>query len=580
MSDRSAQPADARALLRAGRALAAEGRGDEADAAFEQAFALEPALRLTAEAIEARAEGRMQDALRLCGLALGLAPDAVDALLLSAGLQLDLMQPAQAERAARRATQCAPDSPRAWMTLGLALNELDRGAEAVTALRRAVALAPGDGDAATTLATVLATQGDSAGASVVFADVLAADPDHAPALMGLGHARKTLGDRDGAVRAYRDCLALTPDAGEVWWSLANLKTFRFSPADLEAMERLLASDQASALARASVAFALGKAAEDAGEHERAFACFAQANALQRQRVRYDPVQTEAVNDRIIEVFDSAFFSRRLGQGRPEADPIFIVGLPRSGSTLIEQILASHPDVDGTSELPTLGRLAGEIGRFRSDGVAYPEAIRDLEPADLDALGQAYLARTRHHRTGRPRFTDKMPNNFASIGLIHAILPNARIIDARRHPMDACMGAFKQMFARGQTFTYDLFELGEYYIQYDRLMGWWDKMLPGRVLRVHYEDVVLDQEAQTRRILDYCGLDWNAACLDFHRTRRAVNTASSEQVRQPLFRDALGAWRRYEAQLGDLYDQLRPVIEALPERIQAAAAQPNGQGARP
>jgi hypothetical protein len=297
-------------------------------------------------------------------------------------------------------------------------------------------------------------------------------------------------------------------------------------------------------------FALGQAYESRGDYERAFAAFAQGNVERRARENYDPVHTEHVNDRIVSVFTPEFIAQHEGSGDPDPAPILIVGLPRSGSTLIEQILASHSRVEGTQELPSLARVTQLITRARRGG-AYPEALRELSRRDWAELGRRYLDHTLRYRQGAPRFIDKMPNNFPNVGLVHLILPNARIIDARRDPLDTCMSCFKQLFAQGQTFTYDLLELGEYYLQYLRMMEHWDRVLPGRVLRVHYEDVVADLEGQARRMLAHCGLEWEGDCLRFHETVRAVRTASSEQVRRPIYRDSVGAWHHYAKHLEPL-----------------------------
>jgi hypothetical protein len=276
--------------------------------------------------------------------------------------------------------------------------------------------------------------------------------------------------------------------------------------------------------------------------------------MQRPRIAYDPVDTEVVHDRIVRVFTADFFAARRGQGCQDPAPIFIVGLPRSGSTLIEQILASHSLVEGTAELPDVSRAIGSLAK-QFPGVNYPEAARRLDAAGWERLGQSYLERTERHRHGLPFFTDKMPNNFAAIGLIHQMLPNAKIIDARRHPLDSCFGTYKQHFARGQTFSYDLMEIGEFYVEYRRMMRHWQDVLPGRVLEVRYEDVVADQLAQTQRLLDYCGLPFEDGCLRFYETRRAVRTASSEQVRQPIYSSSVNHWRHYREHLGLLIEVL-------------------------
>jgi tetratricopeptide (TPR) repeat protein len=557
--------------LRAGKALAQAGEGDAADAAFERYFALAPGRRWVAEGAEAHRAGAMQEAARLYRQAIEADGDNVDAWRLLGVALAPLGHGDEAERAARRAVALAPDFPAAWNDLGAVLSELDQAEEAIAAFQRAAELAPQRVAAHAHLANALFVYGDLAGAEARYRQALRLRPDDAASLLGLGHVLKTIGRFDDAVAHYHACLAARPTSGQAWWSLANLKTYRFSAADEAAMRDLMASETTRADMRASVAYALGKAREDAGDCDQAFAFYAEGAALQRAEVRYDPVQTEAINARIRAVFTHEFCAAHAGEGCGDPAPIFIVGLPRSGSTLIEQILASHSQVDGASELPIIGRIAQEIGRFRSDGVRYPEAARDLEAQDWRALGRLYLQRAARHRGARPFFTDKMPNNFASIGLIALALPNAKIIDARRHPMDSCWGAFKQLFARGQTYTYDLFELGHFYLEYDALMRHWEAVLPGRVLRVDYEAVVLDQDAQTRRLLAHCGLPFEPECLRFHETRRAVHTASSEQVRRPLYTSGIGAWRRVAPHLRELEAQLRPMLEALPPHVREAGA---------
>ncbi|TDJ45214.1 MAG: sulfotransferase [Gammaproteobacteria bacterium] len=267
-----------------------------------------------------------------------------------------------------------------------------------------------------------------------------------------------------------------------------------------------------------------------------------------------------MHDRVIEVFDQKFLAERSGQGHLDPAPIFVIGLPRSGSTLIEQILASHSQVEGTSELPYVDHVAGALNLNRADGVNYPEAVRELGPAHLQSLGQEYLHAAKMHRTeGTPRFIDKMPNNYPSVGFIHLMLPNAKIIDARRHPLDSCLSCFRQLFARGQPFTYDLTDIGEYFLEYQRLMDHWHEVLPGTVLTVQYEDMVTDFENQVRRLLEYCELPWEDACINFHETERPVRTASSEQVRQPIYSKSINYWRNYEQYLGELIEVLEPSL---------------------
>jgi hypothetical protein len=311
-------------------------------------------------------------------------------------------------------------------------------------------------------------------------------------------------------------------------------------------------------ARVQFSFAAAKALEDRGEHARAFPLYEAGNRTRRRHETYDPVQTEVMNERIRAVFDAAFFERHAGAGVADPAPIFVVGLPRSGSTLLEQVLASHSQVDATHELPEVGRIIQGIRRDRGRS-AYPEALLEFDGADLAGLGRDYLAATRQYRRGGARFIDKNPNNFASLGLLAVALPNARFVNARRHPLDACWSCYRQLFARGQPFTYDLVELGEYYLEYDRMMAHWHAVLPGRVLDVDYERVVADLEREARRLLDFCGLSWEDACLRFHETERAIRTASSEQVRRPIYDTSIGAWKHCERELAPLIEVLAPVL---------------------
>ena len=326
------------------------------------------------------------------------------------------------------------------------------------------------------------------------------------------------------------------------------------------MQSRLANDKLPVDCRVHFAFSIGKAFEDEKQYDDAFEHYALANQLHRDNIAYDPVQTEVAHRRMCEIFDDEFFARhRTGDyGCKKSDPIFIVGLPRSGSTLLEQILASHSQVDGTSELPDISMIAQGLTEPKT-GRVFPSCMTDMAPEELSRLGQQYLTQIQRHRGKRPFFTDKMPNNFAYTGFIKAILPNAKIIDARRHPMDSCFGSFKQHFAKGQTFTYDLFELGEFYLEYDRMMAHWNTVLPGQVLRVQYENVVDNLEEEVKRILTFCELPFEAGCVNFHETERAVRTASSEQVRQPIYTGALATWKRFGSHLDELRQTLGPVL---------------------
>ena len=358
---------------------------------------------------------------------------------------------------------------------------------------------------------------------------------------------------------------MNPEIGEVWWSLANLKTFRFEPNDIKQMQAQLDRPQLSADDRLHFHFALGKALEDRAQHEQSFAHYRDGNALRRSQTHYDPQRIRQHVAQTKALFTAEFLATRATAGSIADDPIFIIGLPRAGSTLIEQILASHSQVEGTMELPDVPGLAQSVSARAGDpALRYPQALAALPPAELRRLGEDYLARTRVQRkTLKPRFIDKLPNNFLHTGFIHLMLPNARIIDARRHPLGCCFSCFKQHFARGQNFTYDLAELGEYYRSYVELMAHFDRVLPGRVHRVSYERMVEDTEKEVTRLLAYCGLPFESACLRFYENERAVRTASSEQVRSPIYRAGMEQWRQFEPWLGPLKASLSAVLETYP-----------------
>ena len=375
--------------------------------------------------------------------------------------------------------------------------------------------------------------------------------------LSIAHSLKTLGQRAPAVAEYHAAASAREGFGDAWWSLANLKTYRFADAELEQMRAAEAAAATGPIDRYHLCFALGKALEDRGQYATSFDYYARGNALKRGASRYRPEVIEQNTRLQVEVCTRELFARREGTGTPGNDPILIVGLPRSGSTRIEQILASHSKVEGTHELADIPRMVVELqGRdWQLENPRYPAALAQMSADDFRRLGEKYLKDTRSYRSGKPHFIDKMPNNFRHVGLIHLMLPNARIIDARREPLACCFGNFKQLFAHGQEFAYSLEDLARYYRTYLELMRHWDVVLPGRVLRVHYEDVVADLEGNVRRILDHCGLEFEPACVEFYRTERSVRTASSEQVRQPIYREALDQWRHYEPWLGALREAL-------------------------
>jgi len=406
-------------------------------------------------------------------------------------------------------------------------------------------------------ATALGGLGRHADAITIYETMAAQDPHNADISLWRGHALKTIGQVPEAVAAYHHAIKLRPAFGDAWWSLANLKTYRFTDDEITAMQSAVADLATPELDRVQLCFALGKAHEDAGRFEPSWSFYAHGNALQRSASKYRPEIIETNTRLQREICTPAFFEARAHWGNPAPDPIFILGLPRAGSTLIEQILASHSQVEGTQELIDIQRMVIELqGRDPDlDNPRYPASLNDLTPAQVRALGDRFIADTQMYRGERPYFIDKMPNNFRHIGFIHLILPNAKIIDARREPMACCFSNLKQLFAQGQEFTYSVEDIARYYRTYLDVMRHWDEVLPGRVLRVQHEDVIDDLDGQVRRILEYCGLPFEQACIDFHKTKRSVRTPSAEQVRQPIYRDGIDQWRNFEVWLEPLREAL-------------------------
>lgn len=409
----------------------------------------------------------------------------------------------------------------------------------------------------TSYATACAGLGEHEKAVTLYRRLLIDVPRAADLQLSVAHSLKTMGRREEAIEAYRASAAARPAFGDAYWSLANLKTYRFTDGEIERMRAAEGAESTPLIDRYHLCFALGKAFEDRGDYETSYRYYEHGNELKRSEIRYRPEHVETNTRKQIAVCTKEFFARRVGVGNMSAEPIFIVGLPRSGSTLLEQILASHSRVEGTHELLVIPRMVLGLQDRIPDlaNPRYPGILAELQPADFLRLGEKYLHDTRGYRTNRARFIDKMPNNFRHIGLIHLMLPNARIIDARREPMACCFSNLKQLFASGQEFTYSVQDIARYYRAYLDLMRHWDTVLPGRILRIWHEDVVDDLASSVRRILEFCGLDFEPACVEFYRTERSVRTASSEQVRQPIFREGLRHWKHYEPWLGDLKDAL-------------------------
>ena len=553
-------PTSAECFFKLGGALKLAGDNDGALAAFAESQRLSPSKAKLEEASRLFAAKKFREAEKLAQELILENPRDVNAALLLSKIAMDASCYSDAETLLRRIISIAPRFITAWHELAVAVKEQHRMEETLEILAHALSLDEGNSESHYRYAAALATAGKTLESVEYYEKSIDLNPKQVGALVGLGHVLKTLGNYDEGIEAYQRARDLKPNFGEIYFSLSNLKTYRFSDADIDDMLRRIDQEGLSLDSEVHFSFTLGKAFEDQKEFDRAFEYYHRGNSKHRGTIAYDPVQTAITHQKIKDTFDEGFLGelRDKGVGEKQPDPIFIVGLPRSGSTLLEQILASHSLVDGTSELPDLGRISSMV-TDREQGRQYPEGIQDMEPSEITALGLEYLNRTRRHRAGAPYFTDKMPNNFAHIGLILATMPNAKIIDARRYPLDSCVGCYKQHFARGQTYTYDVFELAEFYLESDEMMSHWQKVAPGHVLRVQYEDVVNELEAQVRRILEYCKLPFERGCVDIHQTKRAVRTASSEQVRQPIYAGSIGTWQRFEHHISPLIEGLEPLL---------------------
>jgi tetratricopeptide (TPR) repeat protein len=489
----------------------------------------------------------------------------VDAMRLLAkiGMKLEVLD--DAEFLLESLLVLAPDYHAARFDYALVLLQRHKHARALEELDRLLKVEPRNRAYRISYATASLGMGSSEQAIELYRAIIAESPPGAPESadvhLSVAHALKTLGRQKEAIASYYAAVDCRPGYGDAYWSLANLKTYRFSAEDIA---RMRAQEEAPATRpedRYHLCFALGKALEDRAEYADSFRYYERGNALKKAEIRFriEPIERNAQLQAT--VCTAQFFAARRGWGCDSIDPIFIVGLPRSGSTLLEQILASHSRVEGTMELPNILRFVGDLeGRAnQGDDARYPAILCDVKPEVFRQFGEKYIADTRIYRTNRARFIDKMPNNFRHIGLIHSILPNARIIDARREPMACCFSNFKQLFASGQEFTYGIEDIARYYRSYVQLMRHWDEVLPGRILRVQHEDVVEDLEGNVRRLLDFCGLDFEPACLEFYKTERSVRTASSEQVRRPIFKEGLDQWRNFESWLQPLRAALGDVL---------------------
>lgn len=560
------QPALPLAQKKLGEALAAIGRSEDADEAFKEYIDKHPERAAIIIGVGLRRAERFDEAIAVFRDVLKKSPNNVNAMRhLAISLWHGKKGIGDAEALLRRATQQAADFAAAWLTLGDLLMEIKKFMDAIAAFDKVTKLDPKSAEAWSGLGNAYGRAMYPEKAVKAYERAIEISGDVPSTLSSYAWELKTIGDQDAALTAYRRAIKAKPRFGPAYWSMANLKIFHFTDEEIEVMLQQVEREDLTEIEDIHFRFALGKAMEDKKDYERAWHFYDTGNQRQRMTVEYEPTEMEKRQNAVKKVFDAELLEQRAGVGYDVRDPVFVVGLPRSGSTLVEQILASHSQVEGTSELLVLSRITESIGRYRTDGIRYPEGVRDLRDKDLRAYGKEYIEESQRHRiTEKPRFTDKLPNNFPMMGFAHLILPNATIINARRHPFDTCLGAYKQLFGQGQNFTYDMLDLAHYYQQYDAMMKHWHAVLPGKILDVHYEETVTDLEGQVRRILEHCGLPFEENCLRFYETERAVKTASSEQVRQPIYSSALGKWRRYEKHLDIWREQLGYIVDELPE----------------
>jgi tetratricopeptide (TPR) repeat protein len=479
-------------------------------------------------------------------------------LLARIGLEQDVLD--DAEILLEAVLALAPDYRAARYDYAMALLRRHKHVQCIAELEKLLQLEPSNRVYRTTYATANVGLGDHERALGLYRALVADAPPTAQTCelhLSIAHSLKALGRQQEAIESYRAAAAARPSYGDAYWSLANLKTYRFPDAEISRMRADEAAETTAPFDRYHLRFALGKAFEDRGEFAESYRYYERGNALKKSQSRYRPEPMERNTRLQKEICTREFFAARQGVGCNSPEPIFIVGLPRSGSTLLEQILASHSKVEGTMELADIPRMVLDLqGREPdSDNPRYPRVLKDLTADDFLRLGERYISETRVYRTGKPHFIDKMPNNFRHLGLIHLGLPNAKIIDARRNAMACCFSNFKQLFAAGQEFTYGLEDIGRYYRTYVELMAHWDSVMPGKVLRVEHEDVVDSLEANVRRILDFCGLEFEPRCVEYYKTERSIRTASSEQVRQPIFNEGIDQWRNFEPWLAPLKEVL-------------------------
>jgi tetratricopeptide (TPR) repeat protein len=543
------------------QALARLGRYDAARKAKEQHLQLSPITKALAKANKLRAAGQLAEAESICDEISKQHPANSDILRLQAKIASEDGRKIIAEGLLKRIIQISPDSSRPYAELGRFYGQNDRYPEAVDALRKSIELDSSVVGSHQLLADYLSILGHSEEALQSYDVALRLHPDYAPAMVGRGHMLRILGRWDDAITAYETAIEIHPNFGDAWWSLASLKRYRFSPEQIRQMHASLDASRDKVDSEISLHFALARSFEDDNDFDSAWRHYELGNSKKRSVIKYNSVRIEMSNDAVIDFFDHKLFKDRKLPDLDGPSPIFIVGMPRAGSTLLEQILASHSQVEGAAELPYIAMLSKSLGSRHSGEKRYPEVLADMTDEQIASIGKAYLYYSEENRPQKmPRFTDKMPSNFSYVGLIRLALPNAKIIDSRRHPLAACIANYRQLYAKGKNHAYNLIECAEYFLDYDRVMAHWDEVLPGQVLRVQYEDVINDVEAQVRRLLDFCELPWEDECLKFYKTDRPVNTASMEQVREPIYTDAVDYWKNYEVHLDEIKEVLAPVLD--------------------
>ncbi len=544
-----------------GDVLSDQGKEKEADKAYKNAISTDKKYLDLQKAMSQVQKGNLGEAEKIYRSILSDDPNNVDALRLLALLASRTGAIDQAINMLENCVKIAPDYALAWENLAKLYRQKDDPdslQKAANCFGKATKLRPDWAEGWAGLGTMQTRSSQHEEGIISYKKSIELKTNQPRVHLSLGHVYKTTGNQEECINSYKDAINYDENFGEAYWSLANLKTYKFNTREIDQMEKRVDLPEVPEREKVHFLFSLGKAFEDAGNYDKSFNYYKKGNDLNRGRTTYDPKAIEALSDRLKLFFTKDKFEEYKSSGCNSGAPIFIVGLPRSGSTLVEQILASHSKVEGTMELPNIMNIARKLGNSSKDRTAYPEIIETLQDSDLTLLGQAFVNETEFLRTGKPHFIDKMPNNFSHIGLLKLILPNAKVIDARRNPMDTCFSCYKQLFARGQAFTYDLSEIARYYVNYVNLMDHWNKVLPGYVFKIQHEALLQDQEGITRDLLEFCELDFESSTLEFYKTERAVKTASSEQVRQPINTKGLNQWKNFESHLNDLKHYLAPI----------------------